>query len=265
LEGTLGKLDGKVAIVTGGASGIGRSTVEAFVREGARVVVADLSDDGIGEVVAALGHDSVDGVAMDVRDEDAVGTLVEQTVSRFGRLDIALNNAGIGGFSPIQDYPLEEWDRVIGVCLTGVFLCMKHEAAQLIKQGDGGSIINTASLNATQPAEGFAAYCAAKGGVSMLTKVGALELGRHRIRVNAVGPGLIHTPLTAGITSMPGLEDAFVQESPMGRVGEPEDVANLVTFLAGDDSTLISGQTYYIDGGANMKKYPEMFSFLPGG
>ena len=258
----MGKLDGKVAIVTGGASGIGLSTVEAFVKEGARVVVADLSEDGIGEVMTSLGHDSVDGVTMDVRDEDSVAALVEQTVARFGRLDIAFNNAGIGGFSPIQDYPLDDWDRVISVCLTGVFLCMKHEAAQLIKQGTGGSIINTASLNAVQPAEGFAAYCAAKGGVSMLTKVGALELGRHKIRVNAVGPGLINTPLTAGLTGVPALKEAFVQESPMGRVGEPEDVANLVTFLAGDDSTLISGQTYYIDGGANMKKYPEMFSFM---
>ena len=260
----MGKLDGKVAIVTGGASGIGRSTVETFVAEGARVVIADLSEDGIGEVVSSLGHNSVDGVAMDVRDEDSVKALVDQTVRRFGRLDIAFNNAGIGGFSPIQDYPREDWDRVIGVCLTGVFLCMKHEAAQLIKQGEGGSIINTASLNAMQPAQGFAAYCAAKGGVSMLTKVGALELGQYQIRVNAVGPGLIETPLTTGLRSVPGLEEAFVQESPMGRVGTPQDVANLVTFLAGDDSTLISGQTYYIDGGANMKKYPEMFSFMAG-
>ena len=261
----MGKLDGKVAIVTGGASGIGRSTVEQFVHEGARVVVADLSEDGIGEVIASLGHNSVDGVVMDVRDEDAVAALVRQTVARFGRLDIAFNNAGIGGFSPIQNYPLEEWDRVIGVCLTGVFLCMKHEAAQLIEQGTGGSIINTSSINSTQGAQGFAAYCAAKAGVTMLTKVGALELGPYQIRVNAVGPGLIHTPLTAGLSSVPGVEEAFVKEAPLGRVGEPQDVANLVTFLACDDSTLISGQTYFVDGGATTKRYPEMFSFLPGG
>ncbi len=260
----MGKLDGKVAIVTGGASGIGRGTVEEFVKEGARVVVADLSDDGIGELVSVLGHNAVDGVAMDVRDEDAVKSLVRQTVSRFGRLDIAFNNAGIGGFSPIQQYPLDDWDRVIGVCLTGVFLCMKHEAAQLIEQGSGGTIINTASINATQPAQGLAAYCAAKAGVSMLTKVGALELGQYQIRVNAVGPGLIHTPMTKGLTSVPGLEEAFINEAPMGRLGEPEDVAGLVSFLASDDASLISGQTYVIDGGATANRYPALFSFIPG-
>jgi NAD(P)-dependent dehydrogenase (short-subunit alcohol dehydrogenase family) len=188
--------------------------------------------------------------------------MVDQAVSRFGRLDIAVNNAGIGGFCPVHQYPLEEWDRVVGVCLTGTFLCIKHEAARFIAQGHGGSIINIASLNALQAAEGLAAYCSAKAGVAMLTKVAALELGQHRIRVNSIGPGLIHTPLTEPLTSIPGVEDAYVQEAPIGRVGEPEDVARLAVYLASDESSLMTGQTLFIDGGGSLKKYPELFSYF---
>lgn len=258
----MGRLDGKVAVVTGGASGIGKRTAEVFVEEGARVIIGDINRDGIAEVVAQLGHNQCDGLVVDVRDEDAVRKMVDQAFRRFGRLDIAFNNAGVGHFSPIQSYALAEWQRIIDITLTGVFLCMKHESARLIPQGQGGSIINVASLNAMQPTEGFAAYCSAKAAVAMLTKVGALELGRHKIRVNAIGPGLIHTPATAGMMAVPGLEDAFVHEAPIGRAGEPEDVAKLAVYLASDDSSLMTGQTLYIDGGASLKKYPELFSFF---
>jgi NAD(P)-dependent dehydrogenase (short-subunit alcohol dehydrogenase family) len=258
----MGKLDGKVAIVTGGASGIGKGTVEAFVEEGARVIVGDVDSDGIGALIGQLGHNQVDGSVVDVRDEAAVQRMVEQAFRRFGRLDVAFNNAGVGGFSPIQSYSLEDWDRVLGISLTGTFLCIKHQAARLIGQGQGGSIINVASLNAIQPTEGFAAYCSAKAGVAMLTKVAALELGRHRIRVNGIGPGLIHTPATAGMTALPGLEDSFIHEAPIGRAGEPADVAKLAVYLASDDSSLMTGQTLYIDGGASLKKYPELFGFF---
>jgi NAD(P)-dependent dehydrogenase (short-subunit alcohol dehydrogenase family) len=261
----MGRLDGKVAIVTGGASGIGKGAVETFVAEGARVIVADPNSGAVGALIGQLGHNYVDGASVDVRDEAAVERMVAQAVRRFGRLDIAVNNAGVGGFSPVQDYPLEDWDRVIGISLTGTFLSIKHEAKALIAQGQGGSIINIASLNAIQATEGFAAYCAAKAGVAMLTKVAALELGRHRIRVNAVGPGLIHTPATAGMLAIPGLEDAFIHEAPIGRAGEPEDIANLLVYLASDESTLMTGQTLYIDGGASLKKYPELFSFFGAG
>jgi 3-oxoacyl-[acyl-carrier protein] reductase len=257
-----GKLDGKVAIVTGGASGIGKRTAEVFVEEGARVVIGDINGDGVEAMVAQLGGNYADGVQLDIRDEEAVGGMVDQAFQRFGRLDVGFNNAGTGGFSPVHQYPLGEWDRIVGVCLTGTFLCLKHEAARLIAQGEGGSIINVASLNAIQATEGFAAYCSAKGGVAMLTKVAALELGRHRVRVNGIGPGLIRTPLVQPLTSLPGLEDAFVHETPIGRVGEPEDVARLAAYLASDESAWMSGQTLYIDGGAGLKKYPELFSFF---
>jgi len=256
------RLDGKVAIVTGGASGIGKRTAEVFVEEGARVVIADINGGGVEAMVNQLGRDCAEGVQLDIRDEQAVERMVEQAFSRFGRLDIAFNNAGAGGFCPIIQYPLSEWERIVGVLLTGTFLCIKHEAIRLIAQEQGGSIINVASINAVQPAEGLAAYCSAKAGVAMLTKMAALELGRHSIRVNGIGPGLIHTPLSAPLTSVPGVEDEFVHESPIGRVGEPEDVARLAVYLASDESSLMTGQTVLIDGGATLKKYPELFSFF---
>ncbi|MFN8506415.1 MAG: SDR family NAD(P)-dependent oxidoreductase [Dehalococcoidia bacterium] len=261
----MGRLEGKVAIVTGGCSGIGKRTAERFVEEGARVFIGDLNGDGIGAMIGQLGHNQCDGAALDVRDEAAVEKMVAAAVRRFGRIDIAFNNAGTGHFSPVQEYALADFERIVGICLTGTFLCIKHEAKQLIGAGRGGSIINVASVNALQATEGFAAYCSAKAGVAMLTKVAALELGRHNIRVNAIGPGLINTPLTVGMMSRPALAEAFVHESPMGRVGEPDDVAGLALYLASDDSTLMTGQTLYIDGGQSLKKYPEMFSAIAPG
>jgi len=258
----VGALDGKVAIVTGGSSGIGRATAVSFVNAGARVYIGDLDPDGIGSLVSELGHNYVDGMRVDITDETAVARMVETALRRFGRLDIGFNNAGVGGFSPIQDYPAADFRRVVDICLTGTFLCLKHQARQFIKAESGGSIINVASLNATQAAEGFAAYCSAKAGVAMLTKVAALELGPHRVRVNAIGPGLVRTPATEGLRSVPGLEDAFVGEVPLGRVGEPQDVAALATFLASDAASLMSGQTLYLDGGASINRYPPLFDFL---
>lgn len=254
----MGRLDGKVALVTGGASGIGKGIVQRFVEEGARVLIADVDGDATGALIGTLGHNYADGATVDIRDEVAVERMVAQALRRFGRLDIAVNNAGVGGFSPVQDYALGEWERVIGLTLTGTFLCVKHEAKQMMEQRQG-SIINIASLNAIQATEGFAAYCSAKAGVVMLTKVAALELGRHNIRVNAIGPGLIHTPATAGMTAVPAVEESFVHEAPMGRAGEPADVAGLALYLASDESTLMSGQALYIDGGASLNKYPELF------
>ena len=258
----MSRLEGKVAVVTGGASGIGKRTAEVFVDEGARVVIADLNGDGVEAIASQLGHNHAEGMQLDIRDETAVEQMVDRAFSRFGRLDIAFNNAGTGGFCPINQHPLEEWERIVGVCLTGTFLCIKHEARRLITQGQGGSIINTASINGIQPAEGFVAYCSAKAGVVMLTKMAALELGRYRIRVNGIGPGLIHTPLVQPLMAIPGLEDAYVREVPIGRVGEPEDIARLAVYLASDESSLMNGQTIFIDGGATLKKYPDLFSFF---
>ena len=258
----MGRLDGKVAIVTGGCSGIGRQAVVTFVNEGARVYIGDVQPDGIGALVSELGHNYVDGLGVDISDEAAVEKMVQGAARRFGRLDIAVNNAGVGGFAPIQAYAADDFRRVVDISLTGTFLCIKHEARHLVGAGHGGSIVNIASLNAIQATEGFAAYCSAKAGVAMLTKVAALELGRHGIRVNAVGPGLIETPATEGLRAVPGLEAAFVHEAPIGRAGTPEDVANLLLYLASDGSTLMTGQTLYLDGGASINKDPPLFDYL---
>ncbi|MXX79582.1 MAG: SDR family oxidoreductase [Chloroflexi bacterium] len=257
----MGLLDGKAALVTGGASGIGLAAARRFAEEGAQVAIADRNADGAAEAAREIGSEAV-AVSADVTNEDDVAHMVRSCIDRFGRLDIAFNNAGIGGFSPIQDYPLAQFQQVIDVCLTGVFLCIKHESKHLIEQGSGGSIINTASLNSIQATEGLSAYCSAKAGVAMLTKVSALELGRYGIRVNSIGPGLIRTPLTQGLRDVPELEDAFAHEAPLGRIGEPEDVAQLALWLASDASSLMTGQTVQLNGGADINKYPPLFEFF---
>ena len=260
----MAELEGKVALVTGGASGIGLRAAQVFAEAGASVVLADRDADGAAEAARQIGPNAA-AIGGDVTNEDDAAAMVDACVQHFGRLNIAFNNAGIGGFAPIQDYELDAFRRVIDVCLTGVFLCIKHEAKQLIAQGGGGSIINTASLNAMQATEGLSAYCSAKAGVAMLTKVAALELGRREIRVNAIGPGLIRTPLTQGLRDVPGLEEAFVNEAPIGRIGEPEDIAQLALYLASDASSLMTGQTLFIDGGANINRYPPLFDFFGEG
>ena len=180
---------------TGGASGIGKRTAEVFVEEGARVVIADLNGDGVAAMVAQLGHSHADGVQLDIRDEEAVQT--DGGSGLFGALGgwtSPSTTRALGASAPSISTRWRSGSGSLASCLTGTFLCIKQEAMRLIGQGQGGSIINVASMNAIQAAEGFAAYCSAKAGVAMLTKVAALELGRHRIRVNGIGPGLIRTP-----------------------------------------------------------------------
>ncbi len=260
----MGALDGKAALVTGGASGIGLASAQLFAAEGARVAIVDRDADGAAEAARELGGDAFP-ITADVRDEDDIAAMVAACVERFGRLDIAFNNAGIANNAPIHDYPLAAFQRIIDVCLTGVFLCLKHESKQLIAQGEGGSLINTASINASQASAGLSAYCAAKAGVVMLTKVSALELGPHRIRVNAIGPGHTKTPLTERARDMPGFDEAMIGATPLGRLGEPEDIANLALYLAGDASEWVSGQTFYADGGITVNELPPGFNILDAG
>jgi len=258
----MSRLQDKVAVVTGGASGIGRAIAERFVGEGACVVLFDVNEALLKEVASAIGDDVCATIAGDVTDEGDIERLVSAAVDRFGRLDIGVNSAGVGGFSPIVDHPVEEWDRVVDICLKGVFLSIKHEAKQMVAQGGGGVIINMASINARQVGEGMAAYCSAKAAVEMLTKCAAMEFGHHQVRVCGIGPGLVDTPLTAFQNDFPQLRESYLHNIPMGRAGQPSDIADAALFLASDDASWVTGTTLFVDGAELTREYPRFFDIF---
>jgi NAD(P)-dependent dehydrogenase (short-subunit alcohol dehydrogenase family) len=249
-----GRLYGKVALVTGGSSGIGRASALAFAREGSTVIVADVNAEGGEETVHLIKE--ADGEAIfvraDVSQAAEVEALIDKTVESYGRLDCAFNNAGIGGaeLTPTADYPEDIWDQVISINLKGVWLCMKYEIQQMLKQG-GGVIVNMASVvGLVGSLVTGAAYVASKHGVTGLTKTAAIEYAQQGIRVNAVCPGWIQTPLTEPITyDKPQLEQLIIERHPMGRVGAPEEVAEAVVWLCSDAASFVTGHSMAIDGG----------------
>lgn len=255
------RLDGKVAVITGAASGIGRGIALRFAGEGARIVAGDLNTDGLAALAAELGGaDRCATLACDVTAEADVEALHALAVERFGRLDTSVANAGAGMFSPVVDHALADWQFVMDLCLTGVFLTVKHAGRRM---ADGGSIMAIASLNAVQPAAGMAAYCTAKAGVAMFVKVAAMELGARGIRVNAIAPGLVQTNATAPFFSdLPGIVDEFIDNTTVGRFAQPADVAALAAFLAADESSFVSGALHLIDGGAATKRYPDLMGAM---
>ena len=254
------RFEGKVAVVTGGASGIGLAISRRLVAEGARLVIADINPATLRTAVTELGSASV-SVLTDVRIEAQVAAMVDAATQRFGRLDLAFNVAGLGAFGAIADLAEADWDLVMDVCLKGVFLAVKHEAGRMIGQGHGGAIVNVASLNAQVPMYGGTAYCCAKAGVEMLSRNAALELAAHRIRVNTVSPGLTDTPLTAPMREVPGVEAAYMDRIPMRRWGTPEEMAAAALFLASDDAGYISGSNLFVDGAWGTTAYPDLQPF----
>ena len=242
----------KVALVTGGSSGIGRATSLAFAREGARVAIADRDPAGAAETARMI--EDIGGSAtvfeIDVTKADEVASLIEGVVQTCGRLDCAFNNAGIGGeVAKTADYPEEEWDRIIDVNLKGVWLCMKYEIPVMEKQGSG-AIVNTASIYGLAGAAGYIAYNAAKHGVVGITRTAALEYATAGIRINAVCPGYIRTPMTQpGIDANPEFERKMVSQTPMGRMGMPEEIAGAVVWLCSDAASFVTGHTMTPDGG----------------
>ena len=242
-------LDGKVALVTGAASGIGRAIAHGFGARGARVVVADVDEAGAVGTLRDLGGDGV-VTRCDVSDEQAVAAMVRTAVERFGRLDCAVNNAGISP-SPkaFTDHTAEEWQRTIDINLSGVFFCMQHEIRQFLAQGEGGAIVNISSGAGVVPAPGQPQYTAAKHGVLGLTKQAAQEFGRAGIRVNAVLPGTTETPaLRAYLDASPGVEDRMRKMVPLGRLGTTGEIAQAAVWLCSGEASYVSGASLVVDG-----------------
>ena len=246
------RLQGKVAVVTGAGSGIGQAIAVAFAEEGASVVVdyvgeASSAADTLAKISSIGGH--AIAVAADVSAPEQVSGLIQQTIAAFGKLDILVNNAGIEKKFPFVDYPLDEWQKIMAVNLTGPFLCCQAAAKQMIAQGTGGRIINISSIHEDLPMPTNAPYCTSKGGLRMLMRTVAVELAPHQITVNNIGPGAIYTPIDKDVESDPKLNDQILAEIPMRRWGKPEEVAQLAVYLASDDASYVTGSTHFIDGG----------------
>ena len=247
-----GSLEGKVALVTGAASGIGRATAMAFAREGATVVIADVNAEGGEESVSRIKQSDCKSIFThaDVSKAADVASMVDKTVEVYGRLDFGVNNAGIGGGRGLTHEHTEEiWDLTTSINLKGVWLCMKYEISQMLKQG-GGAIVNISSGGGLVGVRNCAAYVAAKHGVNGLTKTAALEYAQQGIRVNSVCPGVIQTPLLEeGNLRHPQREAQYLAAEPIGRFGMPEEVAEAVIWLCSDAASFVTGHTMAVDGG----------------
>lgn len=246
---------GKVAIVTGAASGIGEAVARKLIAEGASVIAADLNTNQLDALARELGK-SYSPIGTDVTKESDIKAMCAAAGERFGRLDAAFNVAGSARMGSIIDQSEEDFRFSVDLCLVGAFLCMKHEALAMLSAGTRGAIVNVASLNAQVPCWGLSAYCASKAGLEMLGKSGSLEFADHGIRVNTVSPGLTATPATAYMTKE--ITDAYLERIPMKRPATAEDQANACLFLGSEEASYITGVNLFVDGGWAHSAYPNM-------
>ena len=245
-------LENKVCIITGAATGIGRAIATKFVKEGAAVVIDYVGNSSnADELTAALKTigGRVIAVAADVSDAKQVAMLFDETVKAFDRLDVLVNNAGIEKKMPFVDTPQEDWDKIIAVNLTAPFLCSQRAAKQMIAQGVGGRIINVSSVHEDLPMPTNSPYCAAKGGLRMLMRTIAVELAPHNILVNNVAPGAVDTPMDAALKTNLKEMNELLAEIPLGRMGRPEEIAEMCAFLASSGASYSTGATFFVDGG----------------
>lgn len=251
-------LTNKTAFVTGASSGIGRAITDRYLAEGARVIATDIDAAGLASLREAA-PDRVHVVSADVTDENSMNTAVVSGVDAFGGIDVVVANAGAGTYGLIHEHDLADWKRIIDLCLVGVFITLKSTAPHVC---DGGSVITISSLNAIQPSAGMSAYCAAKAGVAMLTRVAAMEMGARGIRVNTIAPGLVRTNATAGMFAVPEVIRQFEENAPLGRHASPDEIAGVATFLASDESAFMSASFVSVDGGGNTGRYPTLPSIF---
>ncbi len=251
------ELNGKVAVVTGAAAGIGKAIAAGLAGEGASVAVADILEDMAQETAGELVAEGLSASAfpVDVSDLERVEAMVQDVTEKLGPVDILVNDSGIGQNRSFLDMAAEEWDRVISVNLKGAFLCSRAVARRMVDRGQGGRIISIVSTAAENARTDAAAYCASKAGLVQLTKVMALELGAHGVTVNAVGPGLTITGSPVRKPPTDAYRTAFVADVPLGRTGQPSDIAQTVAFLASAKAQYITGQVIYVDGGYSAGKY----------
>jgi len=248
------KLNQKIAIVTGASQGIGLACAQRLVREGARVMLVDLKPEG-EQAAASLGE-AARFFRADVGVKQEVDAMIAATVEAFGRIDILVNNAGVTHAADFLDLEEDDFDRVLRINLKSMFLCSQAAAREMVKRGDGGCIINMSSVNAELTIPNQVPYVVSKGGVNQLTRVASIALAQYGIRVNAIGPGTILTELAKqAVLGSPEARHTILSRTPLGRCGEPEEVASIAAFLASDDASYMTGQTLYADGGRMALNY----------
>lgn len=240
--------DTPIAVITGGAQGIGYACAEAICESGARIVLADINSDGVAKAAETLGNGTV-GTTCDMGDPKQVDALFDQIEAEFGAASILVNNAGIALPTPFLETTLDQFQSVIDVNLTGTFQAIQRAAKAMVSKGIEGAIVNMSSINAQVAIPSIAAYCASKGGVMQLTKAAALALAPHNIRVNAVGPGSIDTAMMASVNDNPDAMKMVMSRTPLKRIGSPREIGDVVAFLASDKASYITGETIYVDGG----------------